>query len=195
MDWLAFITKDERFGLSPEFTEKVISVFSRHFGYMTTNDRNALCDQLRKYPCIVTKQGMRAPLDCYFKYVNLFHDLPTVHFTGSKSVSDVFLKALGVREHVDLQTIFDRLTDLDWDHVMLIRYLASVQDKLSEIEWGRLKATSMFPKEPISIDSPVVRMKAADLYEPHEAAKQFSLPALEWKKSKWRTNSDECKVV
>ena len=63
---------------------------------------------------------MRLPTESYFKSVTLFEDIPVVMFSNAKSVSEAFLKALGVREHVDLQVIFDRLGDLQWDHIQLV---------------------------------------------------------------------------
>jgi hypothetical protein len=184
---MTYITLDEAFGVSPDFTEKVMSVFSRHYNNIHAADKALLVSQLTQKPCIVTRSGMRKPIESYFKNVSLFKDLPVVHFSNPRSVSDTFLKALGVREHVDLQTVFDRLLDLNWDHIQLIKYLASVQDKLSDVEWGRLKATKMFPKDGSSENE---RCRACELYAPTEKIKSFGLPVIAWN-SRWRSSSDE----
>ena len=196
LNWLNFILDEKRFGLEPDFTEKVMSVFSRHFGSMSIQDKTVLVSRVSKIACIVTRVGMKIPSDAYFKAVNLFPDLPTVHFVNNRNVSDVFLKALGVREHVDLQTVFDRLLDLNWDHVQLIKYLASVQEKLTDVELGRLKATPMFPKEAVEGEALTGngRFLAKDLYAPLESSKSFGLPLLAWS-GKWRTSSDEAKFM
>jgi len=75
---------------------------------------------LSKCNCIPTQQGLKLPKQAYFPNVNLFEDLPIINLKNPRSVSNQFLKQLGVREHVDLQMIFDRLNTLNWDHIQLV---------------------------------------------------------------------------
>jgi hypothetical protein len=89
---------------------------------------------------------MKKPGESYFKHVSLFPDLPFLALT-TKSISEQLLKDMGVRSHVELQMVFDRLDDLNWDHVQLVKYLASVQDQLTDSEWDRLKKTPLLPRE------------------------------------------------
>lgn len=147
---------------------------------------------LSQVDCVVTRFGMKKPSDSYFKSVNLFEDLPTVFWNNPKSISDHFQRAIGIREHVELQLVFDRLLDLNWNHTQLIKYLASVQDKLADGEFSRLSATPMFPKElqKDDKDSGTDRFMAKDLFAPIDSFRSFGLPLLLWN-GKWRYNSDE----
>ncbi|KAJ3216334.1 hypothetical protein HK099_005915 [Clydaea vesicula] len=109
-------------------------------------------------------------------------------------VSEVFLKSLGVREHVELQVVFDRLDSLNWDHYQLIKYLASVSNKLSEKEYSQLKATPLFPKQTLDSSTDNFRYKAMDLYAPTEEIKELGLPILSWK-GRWHKNTEEAKLL
>lgn len=141
---------------------------------------------------------------------------------GKAPISDVFLKSLGVREHVDLQMVFDRLETLNWDHMQLIKYLASVSAKLSEVEIVRLRVTPLFPKElgvpdaasaaalekdvglgntssssssssSSKTSSSSTRFKAQDLYSPFDELRTIGgLDLIEWK-GKWSKSSEEGK--
>ncbi|KAJ3065081.1 hypothetical protein HDU98_011523 [Podochytrium sp. JEL0797] len=215
-EWLNFVVTQPDFKETPAFVEKVMAVISKQFNNLN-RDSQAFCIQtLAAQPCIVTKHGLKLPKESYFKMVTLFADLPVVMFEG-KSVSDAFLKALGVREHVDLAMVFSRLQDLKWDedHVQLVKYLTSVQDKLTLSEITKLKATAVFSKESLvgvasvgdavggeKVDSgPVAqerkqRFKASELFAPSDEIRALALPILDWPgKSKWRLSSDEAKFM
>lgn len=192
LKWLDFIIKDERFALDPNFTEKVMCIFSRHFTSLSQQEKGAMLKELSHVNCVVTRFGMKKPSDSYFKSVSLFEDLPTVHWNNPRSISDPFQRAIGIREHVELQLVFDRLMDLNWNHTQLIKYLTSVQDKLTDGEMTRLRATPMFPKECPKDNQTLSkeRFNAKELFAPLETFRTFDLPLLAWN-GKWRYNSDE----
>lgn len=104
--------------------------------------------------------------------------------------------------------MFDRLVNAgSWDHMQLVKYLTSVRETLSSGEMKRLKATSIFPREDLSVDKtnspptpppksdedresagtpppppiPVKRYPANALYAPSEDHAALGLPVIEWK--------------
>ncbi|KND02056.1 uncharacterized protein SPPG_02560 [Spizellomyces punctatus DAOM BR117] len=188
--WADFIIKLPQFSNDAAFVEKVLAVFSRHYGSLKTQTRDQLVSLLASKKCIPTTLGMQKPSDSYFPKVTLFPDLPIVQFANPKSVSDAFLRALGVREHVELQMVFNRIGTLNWDHVQLIKYLATCTLKPDELE--RLRITAIFPKEQ---DPPSrERFRACDLYTPDDKFRAFGLPILEWK-GKWKPHGGEAKMM
>ena len=219
--WLGFLLSTEASfsnKLSAEkkdnaFIEKVLGVISRSFGHLKEEERVMIVSSLVGVECIPTKHGLLRPELTYFKSVTLFEDLPVVEF-ASKGVSVDFLKALGVREHVDLQLVFGRLDELDWDHVHLVKYLSHVAQKLTEAEWAKLRAAPLFPKEEpkeskatqgedsllvesVGKSSPttkttkkVQKFKASELYFPNDLLRDLHFPILAWK-GKVRPYTDE----
>ncbi|KAI8818837.1 uncharacterized protein EV422DRAFT_167088 [Fimicolochytrium jonesii] len=192
-EWTSFIVTHPLFQSDPAFVEKALGVFSRHYGSLRTNVREQVVAILKSKKCIPTKQGLQLPTDSYFPKVTLFPDLPVLHLEHSKHISDVFLRALGVREHVELQVVFSRINKLNWDQVQLVKYLATCPLQPEEME--RLRVTPLFPKE-LPEGSPPTRdrYKASDLYVPDDKLRAFNLPILEWK-GKWKPNTPEAKVL
>jgi hypothetical protein len=168
------------------FVEKIMSLVSRHFAQLSSSEKVMIVSVLESEKCVVTTKGLEQPSKCYFKSVSLFDDLATVNFSNPRSVSENLLKALSVRETVDLQVVFDRLGDLKWDQVQLIKYLASVQDKLTDQEIRRLKGT------PIFVDklNPGMRHLAMKLHAPIDFIESLGLPVLQWT-GKWKVGSAE----
>ena len=125
--------------------------------------------------------------------MTLFTDLPSVAFANPKGISEAMLKTFGVREHVELQVIFNRLdTELGWDHQQLVKYLASIQSKLSNLEFERLQVTPLFPSESMvekKEGGRVKRYRAVDLYAPSDNLRQLAVDIIKW--DKWRVHSDE----
>ncbi|KAI8067960.1 hypothetical protein BC940DRAFT_273450 [Gongronella butleri] len=196
---------EDRLQLSPEFSEKVLSTVSRGFNHLSSQAQQQVVAQLKPKTCIPTRFGMKLPTDTYFSSVNLFDDLPTAQFQQPRHVSDAFLTALGVRKHVDLQLIFDRLlSDGSWSHVDLIKYLTGIQNTLADLEIRRLQQTAIFTKEGEAAKTKkgkrptgqldeqghaimetvtkqvYVRYKAGDLYIPSDTLRQLGLPLLDW---------------
>ena len=165
-----------------------MGVFSRHFTSLPQPEKLSVSTALSNLNCAVTRLGMKKPSESYFKSVILFEDLPTIHWNNPRSISDQFQRAIGIREHVELQLVFDRLMDLNWNHTQLIKYLTSVQDKLTDVELTRLRATPMFPKDYPGDNKE--RFMAKELFAPLDSLRSFELPLLAWI-GKWRFNSDE----
>ncbi|KAG0222294.1 hypothetical protein B0O80DRAFT_113406 [Mortierella sp. GBAus27b] len=212
LEWAKHIVKQEEFETSPAFSEKALLVLSRGWAQLRDTTQSAIIGLLVNKKCIPTKYGMKVPNESYFKTVTLFPDLPVMVFT--KQPLDKLLLAMGARQSVELQLVFDRLVNAgSWDHMQLVKYLASVRDTLSSTEIKRLKATSIFPQEDHTKDKsaqlksdqtvdqtsaptplPVKRYAASTLYVPTEAHVALGLPVIEWK-GRWKETTDEAKLL
>ncbi|KAI8587693.1 hypothetical protein BDZ88DRAFT_453803 [Geranomyces variabilis] len=191
--WADFVTSRPQFLTDTVFVEKVLAVFSRHYGSLPHRTRDHVIGVLRSLRCIPTKRvnqpSLQFPADSYFSKVNLFPDLPFVELQNPKAVSEVFLKALGVREHV-----FSRLKELDWDYLKLVKYLATCNLKPEELE--RLRVTPIFPKEqPEGAPPSRERFRAGDLYIPDEKFRSFGLPVMDLKKKNWKSHTPEANLL
>ncbi|KAG0933842.1 hypothetical protein G6F57_009475 [Rhizopus arrhizus] len=220
VQWTYFIYEtNPELQKSTELAERVLGIISKSFSNISSKSENELIQLLKSKTCIPTRFGMKLPEEAYFSNVNLFDDLPTIQFNNPRHVNDTFLAALGVRKHVELQIVFDRLiSDGSWSHVDLIKYLTSVQSTLSEVEIRRLRGTAIFtkegeeprikeievPKAKVNESGPTVmekhqkkiykRYKATDLFSPTDIAKSLHLPVIYWT-PRWRTSSDEAKFL
>ncbi|EPQ29355.1 uncharacterized protein PFL1_03110 [Pseudozyma flocculosa PF-1] len=192
--------------LSPAFSEKVLSIVARAWGSLPMQAQVDTSAILQPTTCVPTRKGMQKPAEAYFANVSLFSDLPIVAFPTAqvKGNLEKVLIALGVRRHVELQMIFNRLVAAgDWSHVDLVAYLAANKDTLSSIERDRLKKTAIFPKEgeaaspadDASGKPRIVRHRASQLYEPTDALKALKLPVLDWSGKAWKPSSEEAKFV
>ncbi|KAF9984479.1 hypothetical protein BGZ65_000291 [Modicella reniformis] len=149
LEWTKYIVNEPDFETSPMFAEKVLLVLSRGWTQLNENYQKAIVALLANKTCIPTKYGMKIPSESYFKTVTLFPDLPIMVFT--KQPLEKLLSAIGTRQSVELQLVFDRLVNAgNWDHMQLIKYLASVRSTLSSKEMKRLVATPIFPKEDLT---------------------------------------------
>ena len=212
--WLSHIVKisaapkapaiDANIQLSPTFSEKILLIIARAWGSLSPHQQAEIASILRPIPCIPTRKGMQPPEEAYFANVSLFSDLPIVAFPAAqvKGNLEKVLIALGVRRHVELQMIFNRLIAAgDWSHVDLVSYLASNKESLSTIERERLTKTAMFPKqgEVGPLDSSgkprIIRYRASELYEPIQPLRALKLPVLDWPDKVWKSGSDEAKFV
>ncbi|KAI8149845.1 hypothetical protein BJV82DRAFT_2121 [Fennellomyces sp. T-0311] len=220
VDWVRYIAEtNNEIEVSPVFAERVLHVVSRAYSHTSSKGQAEICKILKIKKCIPTKYGMKLPHEAYFETVKLFDDLPIVHFENTKqTISDVFLAALGVRKHVELQLVFDRLiSDGSWSHVDLVKYLTSVQGTLSHTEVERLRETPIFTKEGEEPKTRIIerktgtdaegkpiiekqqkkifrRYKAKDLYTPTDTLRNLKLPLIDWKQ-RWRTGSDEARFM
>ncbi|KAI9033764.1 hypothetical protein CLU79DRAFT_882880 [Phycomyces nitens] len=219
LEWVRFISTKNQLVESPVFAEQVLAIASRGFQHSSASTQSAISLILQDKACIPTKYGMKLPKEAYFTSVNLFDDLPIVGFKAPRTISDQFLSSLGVRKHVELQMVFDRLvSEGSWSHIELVKYLTSVQTTLSSVELVRLKASQIFTKEgeepkvkefirntgrvdengkPIGEKykkSVYRRYKASDLYAPVEALRNLNLPLIQWD-NRWRPSSEEAKFL
>ncbi|KAG0309556.1 hypothetical protein BGZ98_001297 [Dissophora globulifera] len=218
LEWTKFIVNESEFEVSPAFAEKVLHVLSRGWGQLSEPQQRAIIAMLSLKTCIPTKNGMKLPNESYFKTVTLFPDLPVMIF--NKQPLEKLLVSMGARKSVELQLVFDRLVNAgSWDHMQLVKYLASVRDTLSSGEMKRLKATSIFPREdlektkippppppkaedaasesaatPTPPAAPIKRYPANTLYAPTEEHAALGLPVIEWK-GRWRSTFDEAKLL
>ncbi|KAL0090981.1 hypothetical protein F4703DRAFT_1790933 [Phycomyces blakesleeanus] len=219
LEWVRFIASKKELEESPVFAEQVLAISSRGYQHSSVSAQSGISSILQSKTCIPTKYGMKLPTEAYFTSVNLFDDLPIVNFKAPRTITDQFLTSLGVRKHVELQMVFDRLvSEGSWSHVELVKYLTSVQTTLSSVELARLKASQIFTKEgeeprikefmkntgrlgengkPISEKhkkSIHRRYKASDLYAPTEALRTLNLPLIQWD-NRWRQSSEEVKFL
>ncbi|OQE93148.1 hypothetical protein PENNAL_c0006G08952 [Penicillium nalgiovense] len=197
--WLNWIVKncgdrnifsiDQDITQSATFSGQVLPVLSKQWETLSQASKQGVVATLQPQTVIPTKLGMKQPMQTYFASVRLFDDLPVVH--GLNGVKEKILVQLGVRKTVELGVIFDRLintpTSSDikgpasrkWNHVDLIRYLASVQEDIPANDIQRLKGTSICTAESGS-NTEGTRYKISELYEPKDALRALALPIIEW---------------
>ncbi|KAF5326190.1 hypothetical protein D9611_000170 [Ephemerocybe angulata] len=188
--------------VSPPWAERVLSVLSRGWPSLTGQDKETIVASLKDKTCIPTSGGMKSPEQAYFASVNIFQDLPIVTLPSGNSVRgamDRLLQALGVRKHVELQVLFNRMIKTNqWTVADLVKYLASIRSTLSNEEFTRLKSTAAFSKETGSDAEKAVaaRYQARQLYEPLDVFRKLHLPVLDWGQNvRWRGSSEEAKFL
>lgn len=151
--------------------------------------------------CIPTSSGLQKPQLAYFPSANIFNDLPVVTFTSGSALKgnvEKLLSFVGVRKHVDLQVVFDRMVKTgDWTISDLIAHLVTIQNTLTPDEITKLQLTSAFSKEgENALPGKKSRYRASDLYEPSITNRQLGLPIIDWgEKTKWRSSSEEAKLL
>ncbi|KAF8070283.1 hypothetical protein FPV67DRAFT_1486835 [Lyophyllum atratum] len=194
---------DVDINLSATWAERVLTILARAWPNLSGAAKGEIFAQLKSMTCIPTSTGMRTPDQSYFAQANIFNDLPVVKLPSGVSIKgnvERVLQTLGVRKHVDLQVVFNRMIKTnEWTVGDLSKYLVSVQSTLSVEEWARLKMTAAFSKEENStgdVTQKPTRYQAQQLYEPVEVFRQLRLPVMDWgKQSKWRSSSDEAKFL
>ncbi|KDQ54066.1 hypothetical protein JAAARDRAFT_409896 [Jaapia argillacea MUCL 33604] len=211
MDWLRHITTPTLMALDPEhdltrsspWAERVLTALGRAWPSLGKPHQTEIVELLKSVPCVPTTLGMKCPEQAYFSNVDIFHDLPIIQLSviQVKGNLEKVLQTLGVRKHVELQLVFDRMIKTgDWTIADLTKYLVTVQSTLSTVELNRLSQTAAFPRED---DSPMtterkkpIRYRASELYEPLDVFRQMKLPILDWgTQPKWRNSSDEAKFL
>ncbi|KAH9990216.1 hypothetical protein BJV74DRAFT_837251 [Russula compacta] len=215
VDWLRHVTDPKVTAANPEFditlsaswAERVLSVLARAWPSLAKTTQDDVVKVLSPKSCIPTSSGLKVPEQAYFSSVNLFRDLPIVTLPSGAIVKgplEKVLQSLGVRKHVELQIVFDRMIKTgDWTTFDLIKYLVSIQSTLAPQEFERLRNTSAFPKEGASKEQPapgasrkIQRHKAMDLYEPVEIFRELGLPVIDWGAgNRWRPASEEGKFI
>ncbi|KIK92678.1 hypothetical protein PAXRUDRAFT_829728 [Paxillus rubicundulus Ve08.2h10] len=211
IDWLHHISKPDIMLANPEYdftesvgwAERVLAILSRVWSSLPSEVHTSVKAVFAGKKCIHTSHGLQPPELSYFPNANItmFNDLPMVQFPSSmpiKGQMEKLLSFIGVRKHVDLQLIFDRMVKTgDWSIPDLIGYLVQVRDTLTKEELSRLASTTAFTKEGIQQESnKKARYCAHDLYEPADIFRQLQLPVINWGvESKWRSNSEEAKLL
>ncbi|KAF8972951.1 hypothetical protein BDZ97DRAFT_1778504 [Flammula alnicola] len=209
VQWLSFICNSSSFPVeyditsSPSWAERVIGLITRAWPSLPAGSKAEIVQLLRIKACIPTSAGMRLPHEAYFPSVNIFGDLPVVLFQSAsliKGTLEKVLQEIGVRKHVELQLIFNRMIKTnEWTIADLTKYLVSVKDSLTAEETARLKATAAFPTEikpESNSEAKQTRYKASQLYEPLDVFRTLRLPIIDWgHQTKWRSSSEEAKFL
>ncbi|KAH9946348.1 uncharacterized protein BXZ73DRAFT_86493 [Epithele typhae] len=191
--------------LSPQWAERVLNVLARASPSLSKGRLEETKALLSEHACIPTSAGLKRPSEAYFQNAHVFSDLPVLTLPSGavvKGPMEKFLQTIGVRKHVDLQIVFDRMIKTgDWTIADLIKYLVDVQMTLTATELERLEMTSAFPRElregeKLPENGKPFRQKASDLYEPLDVFRELKLPIIDWGKTqKWRSNSPEAKFL
>ncbi|KAJ1925062.1 hypothetical protein IWQ60_004808 [Tieghemiomyces parasiticus] len=202
--WVAYVVRDHRSALetSAAAAERCLALVARGFDHLDPGARATVLSLLEGVACVPTQLGHRRPTETYFRNVRLFTDLPIVQLARPAASLDRLLTALGVRTHVNLQLVFDRLDNLNWDHVQLVKYLASVREQLSGPELDKLRQTPLLPREEAGDGSPADKDAAqrnrryltSELYAPTEDLRALGLPLLRWPGT-WRDSTKESALL
>ncbi|KAI8324847.1 hypothetical protein GQ54DRAFT_295847 [Martensiomyces pterosporus] len=193
--WVLNLTSKSRITIEPAFAELVLGVVSRSWTRIPETDQATIASALASCACILTADGkMLLPRQTYFHNANIFGNLPVVEPKLERTLREQFLTAIGVCKHVNLQMVFDRLgTELNWDHVQLLRYLVSVKDTLSNQEMAKLRDTKLFPAECKEGETPAY-YRACDLLVPSSEHTALQRPVIKWP-GRFRTGSDEATLL
>ncbi|KAI0060543.1 hypothetical protein BV25DRAFT_1908367 [Artomyces pyxidatus] len=214
-DWLRHITDPSVVASKTEFditlsapwAERVLIVLSKAWPSLSKTAHEEVARLLKGKSCVPTSAGLKPPEQAYFSNVKLFRDLPVVTLPSGDVVKgplERVLQAMGVRKHVELQIVFDRMIKTgDWTIIDLVKYLVSVQSTLTTEEIQRLRYTAAFLKEDGSATAEksaprgkVLRYKAMDLYEPVDVFRELNLPIIDWGiDNKWKPSSEEAKFL
>ncbi|CAI2169488.1 1796_t:CDS:2 [Funneliformis geosporum] len=196
--WAKFIVNNPNLESSPAFAERVHNILEKNLKKTRTYDKEIIRQLFVQKKCIPTEFGMKFPNEAYFQNVNLFSDLPIIKFQKPLSVQNV-MQLLGVRKVVELQLIFDRLVrNNDYDHMRLVKYLASESKDLKDEEKTILKNTPIWPKENNEdnndFNSEIQRFVISDLHVPNTLFRELGLPIINWRRN-WSRNALEVKFL
>ncbi|KAJ5033403.1 uncharacterized protein L3040_008520 [Drepanopeziza brunnea f. sp. 'multigermtubi'] len=212
--WLRFLIetnshrpKEQSLTNSPQFSASVLQVLSKAWDGLSPGSKTTVVALLQPLAVIPTKAGMKRPGESFFASVKLFEDLPTV--TSCPGVKEKFFAAIGVRKTVDLETIFARLLApssasrpgeraVNYRHMEVIKYLASVQEDIPREDIQRLKNSQICPAEagPKGLEPTVgsARLyRVSELFEPNDDLRGLRLPIIQWPgpPGSYRANSVE----
>ncbi|GES75149.1 hypothetical protein GLOIN_2v1834043 [Rhizophagus clarus] len=195
-DWAKFIINKSDLVDSPLFAEKIHEILARNLKRMPQYDKGLIIQLFTQKRCIPTKLGMKFPDEAYFQNVNIFPELPTIKFQNPSLVKNV-MELLGVRKVVELNLIFNRLNQGNWDHMQLLKYFASISSDLKKDEIRILKTKPIWPKENLADSQPtskIQRFITSDLHVPSPLYREFGLPIIDWK-GKWSSSTQEGKFL
>lgn len=209
LDWVQHIFRPDVMNANPaqdvtrssEWAERVLTILARTWPSLSKESHEMIKAMLAQKSCIPTSSGLQKPQLAYFPSANIFNDLPVVTFTSGgtlKGSMEKLLSFIGVRKHVDLQVVFDRMVKTgDWTVSDLITHLVTIQSTLTPDEITKLQMTSAFSKEgEKALPGKKSRYRAGDLYEPSVTNRQLGLPIIDWgEKTKWRSSSEEAKLL
>ncbi|KAH9217592.1 hypothetical protein DL95DRAFT_521996 [Leptodontidium sp. 2 PMI_412] len=176
------------------FAASVLQVLSKAWDGLSPGSKTTVTSLLQPLAIIPTKAGMKKPGESFFASVKLFDDLPTV--TSCPGVKEKFFAAIGVRKTVDLETIFARLLApaataapgekvVNYRHMEVIKYLASVKEDIPKEDLQRLKNSQICPAEagPKGLEPTqgTARLyRVSELFEPKDSLRDLGLPVIQW---------------
>ncbi|KIJ65764.1 hypothetical protein HYDPIDRAFT_186930 [Hydnomerulius pinastri MD-312] len=213
IDWFQYISRTDvmsedpiyDFTKSPNWAERVLHTLSRVWSSLSDEMRRAAKTVFADNRCVPTSHGLRLPEGSYLPGANdtLFRKLglPVVTFTsGFEFEGEVgtLLSFIGVRTHVPLELISNRLLDTgDWSISDFIDYLVRSSPPLTTQQISILKSSKLFSEEsPQNSAGKKPRYCADELFPPVEIFRQLQLPVIDWgKKSKWLNESDEAELL
>ncbi|CAB4474438.1 hypothetical protein RhiirA5_500084 [Rhizophagus irregularis] len=210
VDWAKFIVNKPNLESDPTFAKKVHQILTKNLNNTSKENKEIIRQLFVQKKCIPTSLGMKFPNEAYFENVNLFPSLPTIDFEKPLSVKNL-MELFGVRKVVELGLIFNHLNGQgDFDHMQLLKYLASIQNDLDEEEIKILKNRPIWPKEDLTESKPngssnsnsngceemkpKQRFIARDLYIPKPLYRKFGLPVISLK-GRWSHNTQEGKFL
>lgn len=187
------LPKSEDITGSPAFSVQVLTVLYKNWDHLSQSSKETVVSLLQDRTVMPTKMGMKKPAEAYLPTVKLFDDLPVV--SGLTMVKDKFLVAIGVRNTPDVDVIIDRMfaqveasdgkthdSTGKWNHVDIIRYLASMANDIPSRDIERLRSKAIFPAEDEQDRSKptAARYKITELFEPKDHLRKLRLPILQW---------------
>ncbi|KAI8998895.1 hypothetical protein BD414DRAFT_519966 [Trametes punicea] len=212
VEWLRHVTSppaphdaEHDIEQSPPWAERVLQVLGRAWPSLPQAQKAEVASMMSVRACVPTSAGLKRPEEAYFQNAHIFGDLPVVALPSGATVKgplEKLLQEIGVRKHVDLQIVFNRMIKTgDWTIAELIKYLVTVQSTLTSTELERLKLTAAFPRElrpdeKLPENGRPPRYRAGGLYEPLDVFRELKLPVIDWgTRPKWRSNSEEAKFL
>ncbi|CAB5390281.1 unnamed protein product [Rhizophagus irregularis] len=189
--WAKFIVNKPNLENDLTFARKVLQILARNLNNTSRNNKEIIRQLFFQKRCIPTKFGLKLPNEAYFQNVTIFPDLPTIEFQKPLSVQSL-MELLGVRKVVELKLVFDRLDRGNWDHMQLVKYLASMSSDLKADEIRILKSKPIWPKED-SAGSQLVQIQrfvTSNLHVPSSLNREFGLPIIDWK-GRWSSSTQE----
>ncbi|KAG8531915.1 uncharacterized protein KY384_003551 [Bacidia gigantensis] len=187
-----------------KFATSVLPIISKQWDGLSQSSKATVVDLLSSRTTMPTMLGMKKPAEAYFPHVKLFDDLPVV--TGLHSVKDKFLASLGVRKTIEIGVIFERLMNASnkesqipnsshkWNHVDLIKYLASIRQDIPSADIKILRSTKICPAETETLQPTKERYMVSELYQPDQSLRKLKLRTLQWP-GVYRPESSEGKFL
>ncbi|BFZ57400.1 hypothetical protein PYCC9005_004452 [Savitreella phatthalungensis] len=197
--WLDYCVSSEPFGRPPqrdinkdeEFAVQVLAVMSKGLDSMGKDERDRAIQLLQDKTCIPTRNhGMLKPSQTYLYLIRGFDDLPVIG--NLKGVKEKFLVQLGVRKTIELDIIFDKLSQGGkWSAIDLVQYLASVRRDMPAKDVERLRSAPFAAAE----GADTTKRSVVQLYEPNDTLRSLNLPVLAWPADRWRPLSTEANLL
>ena len=117
LDWVrnlvdpAEYTQRIKFAESPSLAETILQILSRCWPTLSGVDKAHVIELFKELTCIPTSTGMKMPSEVYFSNASIFRDLPIVNLPPGVRIKGALKRVLvdlGVKEHVDLEDIYNQ---------------------------------------------------------------------------------------